>query len=107
MDYYTAHKNWNLFERKRRGGGNCEAISDGKLTEIDRNWQKIDNFADKNCILFTQDMVLHSGTSSSKQPDIFFFCYFFFILNININLCDDACEEKKSILRLNGEHWSM
>jgi hypothetical protein len=51
-------------------------------------------------------VLLHSGTSSSMQPDIIFFSNFF-ILNININLCDDACEEKKSILRLNGEHWSM
>jgi hypothetical protein len=38
----------------------------------------------------------HSGTSSSKQLDINNFEFFFFILNININLCDDACEEKNN-----------
>jgi hypothetical protein len=37
----------------------------------------------------------------------FFFAIFFFVLNINYNLCDDVCEEKKWILRPNEEIWSM
>jgi hypothetical protein len=62
---------------KRGGGrgGNCEAISDGAGVSLKFCqciwWQKIDTFADKNCTLFTQDMVLLETFFFRRKPN----CY--------------------------------
>jgi hypothetical protein len=38
---------------------------------------------------------LHSGSISSKHPDINFFFLLFFVIYVSCNLCDDVFEEKK------------